>query len=215
MKSLILMFAIVFLSASVATSQTMLGPVIGFDQHAAGGGPTLGIILQPKAFRMGLAVHTQINVTSLYRFQPFGEYRFASDAKQFFGGGFSFGYVFKHKTPQKVKPVLLYRSDYFHSRYGKNHIYIDDGGEPFRQFMYSVLPSFSTNQTIAAGITASFGKGFGLDFTMGAGVYIYKDFSYWSPNKNPEFVFMPPSKGVTICPDLNLNISFHYLLKVK
>jgi len=209
------LFIVAFLSTSVIFSQTKIGPVVGYDMHIAGGGPYVGVMFQPEAFRVSLTLNTQLNAATSYRLNIFdNNYRYAANAPQMFGGGLSFGYVFKHKTIQKVKPLLLYRSDYFYTRYGKNGIYFNENGEEYRSFMYSGAPYFSTTQSVAAGVTANFGKGFGMDLTAGAGAYIYRHGNGWQGSLNGPWG-QPASISTTVRPDLNLNIAFHYLIKAK
>lgn len=115
-------------------SHTSLGIDLGMEQHVAGGGPVLGLIFYKPSYRVGLSLNTQINAFTPYELGPYDGYRFADDFKQFFGGRIHFGYVFKSRSGQRIKPLLEYRSNYFYTRYGKNEKQMGMSGEFYRAF---------------------------------------------------------------------------------
>lgn len=212
MKKLI---ALLLLSVNIAAfGQTNIAIEVGLDQHVSGGGPFVGVAGNSKGFRFGCQLLTQINAFTPYTFEPYNDYRFAGKASQFFGGGVSFGYEFKHTRPQKVKPILMYRSGYFYSGFGKIGKYIEDDGSSNTYFLYSSASGFSCFQNVAAGITWSLGKNFVLDFTLGSGVYIFRERYFWTGTFSKE---EQPAFGAktVIRPDLNANLSLQYRFALK
>jgi hypothetical protein len=159
-----------------------------------------------------LQLLTQVNAFTPYKFRNYGDYRFASNGQQVFGGGMAFGYEFMMDSLQRVRPILFYRAGYFNTGYSRMY-YLDctTGNEDLTHIRLSSPQSFSTTQSMAAGITVDLIKGLRMDFTAGSGVYIFKDFNAWTYTNDGQNVH-----GVTeVRPDLNLNLSISYNFHLK
>lgn|GEM_PF-6626853 len=211
MRNLLLSIFCIFIFAPVFT-QVTVGIETGLDQHIAGGGPYLGVTTQYKNFRFGLQMLTQVNALTPYKFERYGDYKFASNAQQFLGGGMSLGYEFMMDASKRVRPILFYRAGYFNTGYSRIQ-YLDctTGNEDFTHLRLKSPQSFSTTQSMAAGITVDLIKGLRMDFTAGSGVYIFRDFNAWTFTNDGYNV-----SGVTeVRPDFNLNLSISYHFHLK
>lgn len=211
MRKLLFALTSLFLFSPIF-SQLTLGVETGFDQHVAGGGPYIGLVGQYKNLRFGTQLLTQINRFKPYRFEPYSGYRFAHNASQAFGGGISLGYEFKMNSSQRIKPILFYRSSYFKTEYGSDFILeCTVGSEYLLENKIKYSQSFSTTQSLMAGITVDLAKNLRIDFMLGSGVYIYRDFSVWRFAAEGENI-----QGVTqLRPDLNANLSISYNFNLK